>query len=86
MPFLHCETLFKVETRSRKRERVSPLIIIRFSIPVLSLSAYACTPSGRERGFCTRLRLPRVRAALARVGEKMLPKRLELFTPAGFEL
>ena len=52
----------KVETRSRFASGFLHLIIIRFPLPVLSLSAYACTPSGRERGFCTRLRLPRVRA------------------------
>ena len=44
------------------------LIIIRFSIPVLSLSAYVYTPSGRERVFCSRSRAPR-RHLLARVGE-----------------
>ena len=33
-------------------------IEIRFSLPVLLLSTYECTPSARERGFCARSRPP----------------------------
>ena len=68
----HSKLHYKVETRLQTQAGFSIGLYFCFPLPVLALSEYACTPSGREREFCTRLRPSRAHAGAREKTERQL--------------